>query len=437
MQPNKKPLTAETDAASEKKKHTLWDSPVFLSLASVLCGILVWLIVTMYFDPDGAVFITNATVNFSYQTTAYTTLGLDIVDKPDVGNVRVKVEGNSTIIGNIKAADIMVYPTYSNVKGAGEAALDLEARIVNSDYSGNGVKVTVESPTTIDVVFDTVSEKTLPVTADTGKLSIADGYILNRSVSVPAEVTLRGPTSELDQIASVAAPVTADTTLSDSTSLSSVLELRDDNGKTITPEYTTMDSETANVALTVYQVRELPLTVDFIDAPTGFDTGSLKYSLSYTTMRVAGPAKTVSALNTLSVTSFDLAQEFAFDRDYQRQIELPSGLISQDGITTVTLSFDTTAMDSTTLNISNIRPINVPSTYDISVLTSMIRDVRLYGPADEIAELTADSVLAQIDCQSISVTAGQQTIPVTIQIPASSRIFATGSYAVQCEITAK
>ena len=37
----------------------------------------------------------------------------------------------------------------------------------------------------------------------------------------------------------------------------------------------------------------------------------------------------------------------------------------------------------------------------------------------------------------MNLTAGQQTIPVTIQIPASSRIFATGSYTVQCEITVK
>ena len=55
----------------------------------------------------------------------------------------------------------------------------------------------------------------------------------------------------------------------------------------------------------------------------------------------------------------------------------------------------------------------------------------------EIEELSADSVVAQIDCQSISLTVGQQTIPVTIQIPSSTRIFATGSYTVQCEVTAK
>ena len=84
-----------------------------------------------------------------------------------------------------------------------------------------------------------------------------------------------------------------------------------------------------------------------------------------------------------------------------------------------------------------IRAINVPSNYELQILSSIVSGVTLYGPADEIEKLSADSIVAQIDCQSISLTVGQQTIPVTIQIPSSTRIFATGSYTVQCEVTSK
>ena len=54
-----------------------------------------------------------------------------------------------------------------------------------------------------------------------------------------------------------------------------------------------------------------------------------------------------------------------------------------------------------------------------------------------VEALTADSVLAQVDCQSISVTAGQQTLPVSIQIPSSGHIFAVGNYSVQCQVTTR
>ena len=121
----------------------------------------------------------------------------------------MRVEGNITSIGKMTSSDIMVYPSYSGVSGAGKVTLRLQARVTNTtDYSGN-IKCTVEKPyDTIDVVFDEVSEKTVPVTVDASAVSIADGYMLNKTSAVPAEITLRGPTSELDQISQVVAPVT-------------------------------------------------------------------------------------------------------------------------------------------------------------------------------------------------------------------------------------
>lgn len=425
-------------AAVEPKKRerrTVWDYPAVLWCAAVACAVLAWLIVTMYFDQESDKTVTVSNITYTYQSSTYSSLGLDIVETPEISGVTVRIKGSGTIIGGIRESDIMVYPKYSTVRGAGTVTLELGARFITSDYDNLGIELIVENPTTVTVVFDNVSEKTVRVTADTSQIAIADGFILNSVSSVPAEVTLTGPTSELEQIDSVVATVTSEDKLDDSVTLEAPLEMRDANGNVVTPQYTTMDSDTAAITLNVLQVRELPLTVDFIGLPAGFDESSLSYSLDRSTLRVAGPARTISKMNVLSVASLDLSQSFAFDRDYQLSVELPDGIVSQDGITTVTLTFDTTNMASTTLNVSNIKVINVPSDMEVDVLTSRISGVTLYGPADEIEELSADNVLAQVDCQSISVTAGQQTIPVTIQIPSSSRIFAVGSYTVQCAIT--
>ena len=431
-----KPTDPKTPQPSTGRK-SLWSYPLFSLILALFCGFVAWTVVAVYVDPQGSVTVQDVPINYANSASAYTSQGLDIVEKPSIETVDVRVDGNSTIIGNITNSDIMVYPSYAGVSGAGRVTLRLQARLVNTtDFPGD-IECTVESPRTIEAVFDEVSEKTLAITVDASAVSVAEGYMLNRSAAVPAEITLRGPTSELDQIASVVATVSSDAELSDTTTVPATLELRDENGEVYTPEYTTMDSETANVTLTVYQVRELPLVVDFIGTPTNFDTGSLRYTLSQDTLRVAGPARTISALEELTVTNFDLSQEFELGRDYQRLVELPSGIVSLDGVTSVTLSFDTSDMGSTTLNISNISAINVPSNYEVEILSSMVSGVTLYGPAEEVEALSADSVVAQIDCQSVNLTVGQQTIPVTIQIPSSSRIFATGSYTVQCEVRAR
>ena len=434
---NKKPDPAAAPAPEEKSKHGIWDIPLVRIIVAVFCAIITWFVVTMYFDQEGNVTVMVDEISYTYQASTYTSLGLDLVETPQTGNISVRVEGSTTVIGNITGSDIMVYPRYSTVRGAGEVTLDLAARFVSSDYDNFNIDLTVENPTNITVVFDEVSEKVLPVTADTSQIEIADGFSLNRVSPVPAEVTLTGPTSELEQVASVAAVVPAQSRLNDSVTLEAPLEMRDANGDVITPEYTTMDAETADVALTVLQVRELPLAVDFIGLPTGFDVSSLHYTLDRETLRVAGPARIIGDLTELSVASLDLGQSFAFGRDYQLRVELPEGIVSQDGVTTVTLTFVTSDMDTTTLNVSNIRVINIPSDVDVEVMTNRVSDVVLYGPADELANLSADSVLAQVDCQSISVTAGQQTLPVSIQIPSSGHIFAVGNYSVQCQVTTR
>lgn len=194
------------------------DNRVVSILMALACGLATWLVVTIYIDPQGSTTIRDVPINYANSATTYTNQGLDIVERPDISGVTVRVEGNITSIGKMTSSDIMVYPSYSGVSGAGKVTLRLQARVTNTtDYSGN-IKCTVEKPyDTIDVVFDEVSEKTVPVTVDASAVSIADGYMLNKTSAVPAEITLRGPTSELDQISQVVAPVLSDDALADTT----------------------------------------------------------------------------------------------------------------------------------------------------------------------------------------------------------------------------
>lgn len=423
------------EEAAAGRRASIWDNRFFLLVLAAMGALVLWNMVTLVFDPRSSIDKTDGTVNFNYSTSTYVAQGLSIVDTEDVGSVRVKFEGNGTVIGGISASDYVIYPDYSSVKGPGATTLKLQVRITNASYSG--VTATVVSPRYVDVVFDTVGEKVIPVQVESSGIEVAEGYVLNRTSVVPAEVTLSGPVSELEKINGVFASVSVEDVLTDSRTQAAMLELRDENGNPYTPEYVTLDNDAASVTLTVHQVRELPLVIDFIDAPANFDTSSLKYTLSQEKMTVQGPAKTLSNLTELSVASFDLGQSFAFDRDYPLPVELPAGLESQDGLTTVTLSFDTSGMASKTVNVSNIKCINVPLNYDVEPLTDRVQGVVLYGPKEEVEALSAQSVLAQIDCQSISVSAGQQTMPVSIQIPASTRIFATGSYTVQCLVRSK
>ena len=153
----------------------LWNHPAFSLLLALLCGFIAWAVVTVFIDPQGVRFVYDVPINYSYSASTYTSQGLDIVEKPETDTVTVKVAGNTTIIGNIENSDIMVYPSYSGVSGAGKVSLRLQARLANTtDFPGD-IECTVETPKTIDVVFDEVSEKVLPITVDASGVEVASG----------------------------------------------------------------------------------------------------------------------------------------------------------------------------------------------------------------------------------------------------------------------
>ena len=182
----------------------------------------------------------------------------------------MRVEGNITSIGKMTSSDIMVYPSYSGVSGRARSPCACRPRDQYHRFSGN-IKCTVENPyDTIDVVFDEVSEKTVPVTVDASAVSIADGCMLNKTSAVPAEITLRG-TSELDQISQVVAPVLSDDARWPAPPPRPPRWSCGTRTATPSPRSTPRwTANSANVTLTIYQVRELPLEVDFIGVPNGF-----------------------------------------------------------------------------------------------------------------------------------------------------------------------
>lgn len=400
-------------------------------LLAFLIAVSAWLVVTMNYDSNTTTERT-AYVNFNYNTSAYDALGVEIVNQPEK-QVTVKFSGSGITLGQIHADDFVVYPDYSTVRGSGETTLNLVVEMVGSQF--NSVEPTiVDSDRTVDVVFATVGEKTITVSIDSQEAQPAEGYVLNRMVANPVEVTVRGAEEEIAQIEKIVAHVPPqEQPLNATVTVSAPLEAQDADGNPLELQYTTLSAYTAEVVLQIYQVKELPLTINFINVPTGFDINTLSYHLDQETLMVAGSEKTLAGLTEISVASFDLST-FQLGKSYPLALQLPTGLISQEGITAVNLTFDTEGLTQKTVDVSNIRVVNSAVEGSVSVVTNKIRSVTLIGPEEELEQLSSNQVEAQILGQDITVTGGQQNVPVQIVVPASSHIFAVGSYTATVQV---
>ena len=279
-QPNK---TNGAKPAVRKKKNLLDDRRVRLAL-SVLGAIVAWMVVTIIVQPGTTNTIYNVPVDYTYDSAAYTSRGLSIVSAEDK-TVNLKLSGDGYTIGGLSASDFVVYPDWSSVRDSGEKTLRLLVRGANGLL--NGVTVTMEgSDNTVDVVFDVVEEKTLPVTATTNYLRIADGYILYSTEVSKETVTLSGPSSELSKVATCTAEASYDSELTESVTLDTPLRFYTSGGKEVKFQYTTLEESNVDVTLQVYKTATLPVKVNFINAPRGFDNSVLSYAYNYTASNI-------------------------------------------------------------------------------------------------------------------------------------------------------
>ena len=413
------------------KRNLLNDRRIRL-LLSLLGAVIAWMAVTIVVQPGTHTTIYNVPVDFSYDSAAYTSRGLSIVNAEEK-TVNLKLSGDGYTIGSLSANDFVVYPDWSSVRDSGEKSLRLQVRSQSTLLTG--VSVSIDGDNTVDVVFDVVEEKTLPIQVTTNYLKIADGYILYGTDISKETVTLSGPSTELSEVETCTAEVTYSGELTSPVTLDTGLRFYTRSGGEVKFEYTTLETDSVEVTLQVYKLATLPVEVSFINAPRDFDPSVLVYSLSKKTLNVAGPESQIDRLSALSVGTIDLST-FALDKVYEMPIELPSGIRLLDNISSITVSFDSSRLETKTMNLpaSCVQVINLPSTYTLTVETERLMNVTLCGPAGSLEALNPEQVVIEIDADDFYVAIGQQNIACRLYVPANDKIFALGSYVVQCKI---
>ena len=424
--------TNGTKPAIQHTKSILDDRRIRLLLA-IVGAIVAWMVVTIVVQPGTTRTINNVPVDFTYDSAAYTSRGLSIVSAPEK-YVSLKLSGDGYTIGSLTSSDFVVYPDWSSVRDSGEKTLHLQVRGVNTLL--NGVSVSIEGgDNSVDVVFDVVEEKTVPITVTTNYLTIADGYILYGTELSKETVTLSGPSTEIDKVETCTAEVTHKGELTDSVTLDTALRFYTKSGSEVKFEYTNLEESSVEVTLEVYKMATLPVSVSFINAPRNFDPSVLVYSLSKQTLNVAGPESQIEKLSTLSVGTIDLST-FALNKVYELPIELPGNIRLLDNISSITASFDSSKLETKTMNLpaSCVQVINLPSTYTLTVQTERLMNVTLCGPAGLLDTLVPEQVVIEIDADDFYVAAGQQNIACRLYVPSNGKIFALGSYVIQCRI---
>jgi YbbR domain-containing protein len=399
---------------------------------SAIISVLLWVIISVNIYPSTYQTLKNIPVTLNIEGTSAEANNLQAVSF-DVESVDVRIQGERTEIGNLKASQLEANVVVENVTSAGEYLLAIE--IVTKDDIN--AKFTVESinPSYTTVKFDEYATKEVEVQAETPNISVASGYYKDNPVCTPSTVEISGPKNQIDSITKLVVNVEDELKLDNYyTAYSSEWKLYSDSGMVDDKSIEIAEDE-FKVDIPVYMKKELELTYTLKNVPSYFDENSIEFELSPSSIVVTSPNKALLEQTTLHIGYIDL-RNVAPDSTFTFDIELPSGYQNLSGDTTVTakLKYDN-LKTKTFANMSNISIINAPSQYDISLMTKSISPV-LVGPKEDIEKITDMDIVLEIDVSSIlPLQSGEEySVNVNVLIPNYERVWTLGTYVAVIQV---
>lgn len=432
----------------KKSKKGLFDNKRVVLVVAIVLAVLSWIIVAGFINPGSNKRIANVKIDFSKRAEDYEKRDLQIVsDQSDYVYADVLVSGDGSEISGLTNTDVTVYPDYSAVTEAGVHMIPLKAeKITSGNYNINEWSVKnsdhslTNSPiTTIPLTFETVENKTFPVTVQADNVTAASGYFRDTPTSSQTEVTVSGPASELAQVAQVLAVVTEEVEATETMTFTAIeLALMDAAGRPLETDLLEISpSDILEVTVPILEERTIGLAVSFIGMPQSLDMDWFNSHITYSqnSTQIVG---TAAALTNLSdpyiVAELDISNLELGWESTPLNVEFPEGVRSNNNLKQITVRLNSSDMDTKTYEVSNLRVVNAPSHAKVLPIQETLT-VTLLGDAEQLEELLPENIAVEIDANAITASkSGQQSIPARIIIPTADHVFAVGSYSMVCDI---
>ena len=402
----------------------------FYVVLSILVAASLWAFVGLTVNTEGYTIVKNVPITFE---TNNETAGFTVI-KNDISSVDLVVGGSRSVIGVLTAEDFVATADYSNITEAGNYILDIEVRqkTASSDYS-----ISSYSGKSVSVFLDKVISKKFEIQTELVKATVAEGYVMQKPVTSKTELTLTGPESELSKIASCFAIVNVNGELTQSKTKSAQIEYRNADGVKVTLQDIKSDTESVDVSVSVLKEKEVGVKFSYTNLPDGWTEDTLTYKMSVEKIKIAGPEETVNDLTEVNIGYID-ASALSLEGKVELKVELPTVFVNLEEIDTVTVEFDFSDFTQRAIPTTTINVVNIPASYDVTVITKRINNIIIMGNGEEVTKMTTANVIAEVDMASVGeITVGTQTVPVKIIVNSDKTVWAIGQYTVNISVKEK
>ena len=402
---------------------------ISLLLAAVI-SVSLWVYVVTTVTPEDSQWIRNIPVTFANEDGLFSDRNLTLTQGRNA-TVDLRVYGKRQDLLKLSNSNITITADLSDVLGPGEWQLRYTVEMPET-VSDNDISIEARSTYEIDVQVDLLSVKEIPVQA-VFQGSVADGYVQDPIELEYDTLEISGPQDQVSQV-DHAQVVLERTNLSKTVSDSLSYTLVDADGNEISSDEIHCGVDKIGVMMTVSLVKELPLTVQFIDGG-GATEEHVVSSIEPSTITVKGSAEDLEGMNSLNVGNIDLSvvpTNKAYTGTFN--IVLPDNLINMSGEETAAVTVELKNLKEKTLRVTNLELANTPSNLKAALGTVSLQ-IKVRGPSDVMDAVTASSIRAVADLGSIGTSTGQFNVPVDVYVDGFSGVGAMGSYSVLVSVS--
>lgn len=409
----------------------------FLMIASVVIAFALWMWVAIEKSPEVTSVITGIPVQINLENSIPEQLGLQIFGESEF-TVDVTVKGKKYILSSLDANDIDVVANTNYVDSSGTKTLQLK---ITPKDSSDDFTIASSSSTYIEVYFDTYKEVEMALTSNiesTLDSIVPDDCLLGDVVFSKNTVLISGPATEINRITSVSATVNVDNSLEKTTTFDPKIKIITNDGSTL--EYSKINTvDDITMTVPVLKVVTLPTAVEFKNAPSGFISTPMEYTVSPSSVKVAIPVDAVETTKAFIVDTIDFADiadsynTFTVDADSINTYKIMDSSVRRFKITinASSMSSKTLSVPVTSISIKNSRA-------DFNVALNTTRDitVTLVGPKEDIDLITAEDLAIEIDTTDKTITADTKILQGTVIVSSEYDCWAVGKCDIKVSVEA-
>ena len=419
----------------------LFENKKIVLLFSFIAAFIFWMVITITASTDSKNAISGVSISIPTENTVVSNLGLDVISNLEDIKATVNVSGPAYVISGLTVDDFLVTASLSNVTNAGTYELKLNVA-KRTTATSNEYEISSVSPSSISVTFDYIDTKLFTVLPKANGASAVEGLTAEDPVVANANhsvLSIKGPRSEIEKIASVTATAQVDAVLSETKSFASVVSLLDKDGKALKAEnYTIMGSDgqpVNEIQLTVpiFKRKLVEVKAQFKNAPAKYVNSPIPHTLSEKTILVSGPPETINSITSVPLSEIDFDNLSPENYTFDAALILPEGVKCADNIDTVKVTINNIKDYKTkSFTVTVVSPTKTESSSSVT-LSRSIRNVKLMGPAYVINKLSDSDLYAEIDIAGKQ--AGQHTVTARIRSRSSNEVWQVGSYTASVDIS--